>query len=98
MKDEPGAAHVGGELVDLVEPAIDHLPAEIRVTQVADDEIVGFGFDILMALEVDPAHPEPVRLEPLHQVPPDKAARTTHQRRSHQDLLREKEKPNRAPG
>ena len=61
-EDVAGAAHVGGELVDLVEAPIDRLAAQTsRIAQVADEEIVGLGLGELGILEVDAADPEALR-------------------------------------
>ena len=43
-----GAAHVGGKLIDLVKTAIDHMPHEIRIAQVADHEVVGLRLRVLV--------------------------------------------------
>ena len=43
-EDVAGAAHVGGELIDLVEAPIDDGATERLVAQIADDEIIGLGF------------------------------------------------------
>ena len=39
-EDVAGASHVGGELVDLVEPAVDDV-GRSKVAQIADDEVIG---------------------------------------------------------
>ena len=82
-ENEPGAAHVGGELVDLVEPPIDRLPANVWVPQVSDDEVVGFALGILVFLQVHAADPEPFRLQALDKVPPDEATRPANQSSFH---------------
>jgi hypothetical protein len=78
---EPRSAHVGGQLVDLVEVSVDHVAAHRRVREIANDEIVGLGFAVRIALAIHAANPELFALQTLHQMPPDEAAGTAHQRR-----------------
>src|SRR5580692_5249656 len=73
-EDEPGAAHVGGELIHLVEAAIDGGPAKIRIPQVADHEVIGLGFGIFMAFQVHTPNPKPLRFKAFHEMPADKTA------------------------
>jgi hypothetical protein len=41
-EDVAGAAHIGGELIDLVEAAVDNSAAKAWFAQVADEKVVGF--------------------------------------------------------
>ena len=78
-EDVAGAAHVGGELVDLVEAPIDDGVAESGVAQVADDEVVGLGLGELGEFQVHAADPEAFMLEAAHQVAADEASRAADQ-------------------
>src|SRR5690606_781430 len=69
-----GAAHVGGQLIDLVEAAVDGLPADIPVAEVADDEIVGFRLGEARVLQIHTADPETLPAQPSHNVGADEAA------------------------
>lgn len=62
-EDKAGSAHVGRELVDLVEGAIHHPAAEIHVAQIAKHEIVRGRFFELGQLQVHAAHPEALNFE-----------------------------------
>src|SRR4051794_5378554 len=78
-----GAAHIGGELVDFVKPAIDDGVAEIRVAQVADDEIIGLSFSELGKFQVDPTDPEAFMLQAARQMAANKPTSTADQGRPH---------------
>ena len=56
-KHVPGATHIGGQLIDLVEPGVDHVAAEPAVAQIADREVIGRGVGKLGVLHIDAAHP-----------------------------------------
>ena len=47
------SAHIGRQLVDLVEPAVDRVTAGLQVRQVALNEIVGLRFAELGVFEID---------------------------------------------
>ncbi len=78
-EDVAGAAHVGGELVDLVEALVDDGVAENGVAEVADDELVGGGLAVFVALDVDAADAVALALEALHEVAADESAGPAHQ-------------------
>lgn len=73
-EDISGSAHVGRQLVQLVEPAIDRGAAVIGTPEVADDEIVGLGVAEFGKLEIDPADPEAFTLQAADQVTADEPA------------------------
>ena len=78
-EDIAGAAHVGGELIDLIELAVDDGRADILLAQVADDEIVGFGLGEFRIFQIDAADPEAFTLQPLDQMAGDKTASAANQ-------------------
>ena len=78
-EDVTGAAHIGGQLIDLVEAAVDGFTAHGRVAQVADDEVIGHGFAEARILQVHAAHPKAFLFQSLNEVAPDEAARTADQ-------------------
>jgi hypothetical protein len=84
-EDVPGAAHVGGELIHLVEAPVHDPPAQILLAQIADDEIVGNGFPELGKLQIHAPHPVAFILQPSDHVTADKTTRSTNQRRLHSE-------------
>jgi hypothetical protein len=52
------AAHIRGELVHLVEPPIRNLATEILIAEIANCEIIGFGFSKGRKFQVDAADPK----------------------------------------
>src|SRR5271170_3301660 len=79
-ENKSGAAHIGSELIDLIEPLIDYLTAKISVAQIADRQVVCFALRIFTEFQIDAAYPKAVLLQPLDQVPADEAPGPTHQR------------------
>jgi hypothetical protein len=79
-EDVPGSAHVGCELIDFVEPTVEHVSYQVGITKVADHKIIGFSLAEPWEFEVGASHPEALALEPLYQVVPNEAAGPTHQR------------------
>ena len=61
-KNIAGAAHIGGELIDFVEAAVDDSAAKALISQIADHEIIGFSLGKFLKFQVHAAHPEPVML------------------------------------
>src|SRR3984957_10206756 len=86
-EDVTGAAHVGGELVDFVEFAIDDGRTNGLLAQIAHDEIVGFGFRELRKFEIDAADPEAFALKPFNDVAGDETAGAADKCRSHELTL-----------
>src|ERR1051326_2240452 len=90
MLDEADAAHVGGEVVNLVDAA-GRLEAVAPATQVEQLELVGARSFVFGKFDIDAADPVSAVLQVAHQVVSNEATRTSHQytsRRAH--LLREK--------
>ena len=54
-------------------------PADHRVTQIADHEVMRFGFAKFGEFQIDPAHPEAFLAKALDQVAADKTACTADQ-------------------
>jgi hypothetical protein len=77
-EDVTRAAHVGGQLVNFVEAAIDRRLAELHLSQIANDEVVGLGFAEAWVFQVDATYPNAYPLQPLDEVAADEASRTTY--------------------
>ncbi len=80
--DEAHAAHVGGQLEDLVEGPLrrfDRGPAVFFVPEVQNPEIIGRRRRELGVFQVDAPHPIAVLFQPSHQVTPDESARAADQ-------------------
>src|SRR5690606_28795256 len=91
-----GAAHISGELIDLVEATVDGITARREVPQIAHDEIIGRCLGEARVLDIDAAHPEALTLQSLDKMAPDEPARTAHQRSLHHSLLRTTNRDNSA--
>jgi len=87
-EDIAGAAHVGRELVDLLEMPVDQALAEPKIPQVTDHEIVGLGHRKFRKLQIGAAHEKALALQPAHQVAADESARPAHQCRFHRPAPR----------
>src|SRR6476619_6301087 len=85
-EDVAGPAHVGGALVDLVEPAIDDIATIGRLAQIRDNEVVGLGFSVFRKLQIHAAHPKALTLQALHEVRSNKPSRTANQSALHDYL------------
>ena len=72
-EDIPSAAHVGGQLVDFIELAIDGSARYRPISKISDDKCIGVALTILVALEVNSANPQSFTLEASDKMPPDKA-------------------------
>ena len=79
-EDVAGSAHVGRELIDFIEPAVDHVSHEVRITKIADHEVIGFSLAETWELEIGASDPEAFPLEPPDQMMTDEAARPADQR------------------
>ena len=80
--DEAHAAHVGRELVDLVEGAAvqgQRGPTVRRLAQIQHHEFVGRRRGELVGLAIHTAYPIALRLEPLHQMAGDEPASAADQ-------------------
>ena len=62
-KYKPGSPHIDRQLVHFAEAAVDHLPAEVWIAKISNDEVISFAYCILMVLEIDTTNPEPVRFQ-----------------------------------
>lgn len=78
-EDVACAAHVGGQLVDFVEAAVDDRADDRLFAQVAHDEIVGLGFGMFIEFQVNAADPEPLALQALHKVAADESTGPANQ-------------------
>jgi hypothetical protein len=73
-KDVSGPAHIGCKLINFVETAIDHMSYEVRITKVADYEIISLRFTETRELEIGSSDPKPLPFEPPNKVMTDEAA------------------------
>ena len=78
-EDVTRAAHVGGQLIHLVKPAIDHRAHERLIPQVTNSEIVCVSLMKLGKLHIDTAYPKPFLLETRYQMATNKSASATYQ-------------------
>jgi hypothetical protein len=79
-KDITGATHIGCQLINLIEAAVDDCTAKALVPQVADYKIISLGLREFVKFQVHTTHPETVTLKPFDQMAADEAARPTDQR------------------
>jgi hypothetical protein len=79
-KDVTGATHIGCQLINLIEAAVDDCTAKALVPQVADYKIISLGLREFVKFQVHATHPETVTLEPFDQMAADESARPTDQR------------------
>ena len=82
----PGAAHIRRKLVDFIELPVDHRPDIGRLSQIRDDEIVGFGPGVTRMLQVNTPHPASLGFKAMHQMAADKAARPEHENLFHTEI------------
>src|SRR5438105_145692 len=75
--DEPHAAHVRGESVDVLD-APGGLQRRVRPPEIEDLELVGVHVGVFGVLQIDASHPVTIRLETAHQVVPDETSRARY--------------------
>ena len=78
-REHPGAAHVCGQLIDLVEAAINDLTHLLLITKICQNKIVCRRFVVPMCLEVHTTDPITFALEALDEVSADESTGTTNQ-------------------
>src|SRR5262245_56640057 len=78
-EDVARSPHVGRELIDFAERAVDHVSHEVGITKVADHEVIGFCLAEPRKLEIGTSHPEAFLLEPLYKMMTDEATGPTNQ-------------------
>src|SRR5262249_43285561 len=78
-EDVARSPHVGCELIDFVESAVDHLSHEIGITKIADHEIIGLCLAEPRKLEISTSHPEAFALESPYKMMTDEATGPTNQ-------------------
>jgi hypothetical protein len=86
-KDVTGATHIGCQLINLIEAAVDDCTAKTLVPQIADYKIIRFSFREFVKFQVHAAHPEPVTLEPFDQMAADESTSPTDQRTLRHKIL-----------
>ena len=79
-EDIAGSPHVSRELIDFVEPAVDHLSYKVRITQIANHEIVSLGLAETWEFEISTSNPKALPLEPPYQVVTDEPTGPADQR------------------
>src|SRR5262249_28460532 len=82
-----GASHVRGQLVHLVEPAIDDVATIGWLAQIGDNEVVSLGLNIFRKLQIHAAHPKALMLQSLHEARSNKPPHTANQSAPHDGLL-----------
>src|SRR5262249_44411164 len=78
-EDIARSPHVGGELVNFVKAAVNHLANEIGVAKVANQKVISLGLAEAWKLEVGPSYPKAFPLEPLDKMMTDEATGPTNQ-------------------
>ena len=78
-EDIAGAAHIGGKLVDFIEPPIDRHAAEILLPEVADDKIVSLAVAKFGKFEIDAADPKTLALQTADDMAADESAGSANQ-------------------
>ena len=86
-EDVAGSAHIGCELIDFIEAAVDHVPHEIWITKIADHEVIGFRLAETWKLEISASDPKAFPLEPPDQVVTDKSTGPADQRNFSRSLV-----------
>ena len=79
-EDVAGSAHVGRELIDFIEAAVDHMPHEVGITKVADHEVISFCLAETWEFEIGTSDPKAFPLEPPDKVVTDEATGPADQR------------------
>ena len=77
--DVANAAHVGREVVNLVDAAARGQQAHVLLAQVRDLEFVGSAGFVFRILDVDSANPVAFLLKTTHQMMTDKSTRSSYQ-------------------
>src|SRR5262249_19254579 len=78
-EDVASTPHVGCELVNFVEAAVNHLANEIGVAKVADQKVISLGLAETWKFEVGPSNPEAFALESPYKMMTDEATGPTNQ-------------------
>jgi hypothetical protein len=85
-EDVPCPAHVGSQLVQLVEITVYRSLDDRWVAKISNDEVVRARFAEFRALQINTSHPEALSPQPGNQMTTDKAARSKNQCLSHRPL------------
>src|SRR5262245_6386975 len=78
-EDVARSPHVGRELIDFVETAVDHMSHEVGITKVADHEVIGFSLAEPRKFKIGTSHPKAFPLQPLDKMMTDEATGPTNQ-------------------
>jgi len=72
------AAHIRGKLIDFVKSAIYYGTYEVRVTEISDDEVTGFGIGMLMQLDIHASYPHAFASQTLDQMAANEPTRSAY--------------------
>jgi hypothetical protein len=78
-----GAAHVGGELIDIIETSIDDRATKALIAQVANDEVIGVRLRIFMKFEIDAPNPIAFFSQAFYEMAADESPGSTDKRFPH---------------
>ena len=67
-EDEPGTAHICGELVYLIKFLVDQLPAILLLPEICKHEIIRLGIIKLREFKIYATDPKPFRLQFFNQM------------------------------
>jgi hypothetical protein len=79
-EDVAGSSHVGCELINFIEAAVDHLSHKVGIAKVADREVIGFCLTETWEFEIGSSDPKAFPLEPPYKMVTDEATGPTDQR------------------
>jgi hypothetical protein len=85
-EDITSAAHVGGQLIYLIDP-FHNLLDDARIPKISHDEFVRGRRGVLVPFEIDGAHPVALVFQPPHQMTADKSPGPVHENLLHHLLL-----------
>ena len=77
-KDVAGSAHVGCELIDFVEAAVDDMSHEIWITKITDDEVISVCLAEPREFKIGAANPKALPLKPPDEVVTNEATSPTN--------------------
>jgi hypothetical protein len=74
-----GPSHIGRQLIHFVKRSVQNILADLRIAEIADYELICLALAELVALEVNASDPEPLPLQPFHQMTTDESSRSTNE-------------------
>src|SRR5262249_45835591 len=79
-EDVASSAHIGCELVDFIETAVNHLPHEVGITEITYHEVISFCLTETWEFEIGTSDPKAFPLQPPDKMVTDEATGTADQR------------------